>query len=37
MTMDCAAARALLLEADPAELRGEGDSPLAAPLRTCDD
>jgi hypothetical protein len=37
MTMDCAAARALLLEADPAELRGEGDSPLAAHLRTCAD
>ena len=35
MTMDCAAARALLLEADPAELRGEGDSPLAAHLRAC--
>jgi len=37
MTMDCAAARALLLEADPAELRGEGDSPLAAHLRGCAD
>jgi anti-sigma factor RsiW len=35
MTMDCAAARALLLEADPAELRGEGDSPLAVHLRAC--
>lgn len=35
MTMDCAAARPLLLEADPAELRGEGDSPLAAHLRGC--
>jgi predicted anti-sigma-YlaC factor YlaD len=35
MTMDCAAARALLLEADPAELRGEVDSPLAAHLRAC--
>jgi len=35
MTMECAAARALLLEADPAELRGEGDSPLAAHLRSC--
>ena len=37
MTMDCAAARALLLEADPAELRGEGESPLAAHLRACAD
>jgi len=37
MTMDCAAARALLLEADPAELRGEGDSPLAEHLRACAD
>ena len=37
MTMDCAAARALLLEADPAELRGEGGSPLAAHLRACAD
>ncbi|MFL5386330.1 MAG: hypothetical protein ACJ8GN_27750 [Longimicrobiaceae bacterium] len=35
MTMDCAAARALLLEADLAEIRGEVDSPLAAHLRTC--
>jgi len=35
MTMECAAARALLLEADPAELRGEGGSPLAAHLRAC--
>jgi len=35
MTMDCAAARALLLEAEPAELRGEADSPLAAHLRAC--
>jgi len=35
MTMDCAAARTLLLEADPAELRGEGDSPLAVHLRGC--
>ncbi|MFL5543056.1 MAG: hypothetical protein ACJ8J0_29035 [Longimicrobiaceae bacterium] len=35
MTMECAAARALLLEADPAELRGEGDSPLALHLRAC--
>jgi len=35
MTMDCAAARALLLEADPAELRGGGDSPLAAHLAEC--
>ena len=33
MTLDCTAARALLLEADPAELRGEIDSPLAAHLR----
>jgi len=37
MTMDCAAARALLLEADPAELRGEADSPLAAHLAACAD
>ncbi|HEV7587156.1 MAG TPA: hypothetical protein VGO40_03405 [Longimicrobium sp.] len=37
MTMECAAARALLLEADPAELRGEVDSPLAAHLRACAD
>jgi anti-sigma factor RsiW len=37
MTMDCAAARALMLEADLAELRGEGDSPLAAHLRACAD
>lgn len=35
MTMDCPTARDLLLEADPAELRGEGDSPLAAHLRDC--
>jgi len=35
MTMDCAAARALLLEADPAELRGETDGPLAEHLRAC--
>jgi len=35
MTMDCAAARDLLLEADPTELRGEGDSPLAVHLRAC--
>lgn len=35
MTMDCAAARELLLEADPAELSGDGDSPLAAHLRDC--
>jgi len=35
MTMECTAARALLLEADPAELRGEVDSPLAAHLRAC--
>jgi hypothetical protein len=37
MTMDCAAARERLLEAEPAELRGEGDSPLAAHLRGCAD
>ena len=35
MTMDCAAARTLLLEADPAELRAKGDSLLAAHLRDC--
>ena len=35
MTMDCQTARGLLLEADPAELRGDGDSPLAAHLRAC--
>lgn len=37
MTMDCAAARALLLDADPADLRGEDDSPLAEHLRACAD
>ena len=37
MTMDCAAARALLLEADPAELRDTVDSPLAAHLAICAD
>ena len=31
----CDAARELLLEAEPAELRGEGDRPLAAHLRGC--
>ncbi|HEX6749868.1 MAG TPA: hypothetical protein VF092_21425 [Longimicrobium sp.] len=35
--MDCPTARGLLLEADPAELRGDGDSPLAAHLRECAD
>jgi hypothetical protein len=35
MTMDCAAARALMVEADLAEVRGEGDSPLAAHVRAC--
>ncbi|HEX8906064.1 MAG TPA: hypothetical protein VF771_14550, partial [Longimicrobiaceae bacterium] len=33
--MDCRTARDLLLEADPAELRGERDSPLAAHLHSC--
>ena len=33
--MDCRSARDLLLEAEPAELRGEGGSPLAAHLREC--
>ena len=32
----CAAFRELLLEADPAELRGAGESPLALHLRGCD-
>ena len=31
----CETARELLLEADPAELRGEGDGSLAAHLRAC--
>jgi hypothetical protein len=31
----CEAARELLLEAEPAELRGEGDSALAGHLRGC--
>ena len=35
MTMVCTTARDLLREAVPAELRGEGDSPLAAHLRGC--
>jgi anti-sigma factor RsiW len=33
---DCERARALLLEADIEELRGEGDSPLATHLRGCE-
>ncbi|WP_325307677.1 hypothetical protein [Longimicrobium sp.] len=33
--MDHATARSLLLEADPAELRGDGASELAAHLRDC--
>lgn len=32
---DCASFRALLLEAEPAELRGEGESPLARHVRAC--
>lgn len=35
MTMTCASARVLLLEADPSDLRGEGESPLAVHLRAC--
>ena len=35
MTLDCAGAREQMLEADPAELRGFGDTPLAAHLRGC--
>jgi hypothetical protein len=31
----CESARELLLEAEPAELRDEGDRPLAVHLRTC--
>jgi len=37
MTGTCETTRALLLEADPVELAGEGDGPLAAHLRTCVD
>jgi hypothetical protein len=37
MSIDCKAARALLLEAEPHELRGEGDSPLALHLVGCAD
>ena len=33
--IDCATATDLLLEAEPAELRGEGESALAAHLREC--
>ncbi len=33
--MNCEHARDALLEADRAELRGEGDAPLAAHVRTC--
>jgi len=33
--ISCDVARDLLLEAEPAELRGEGDGPLAAHLRGC--
>lgn len=33
--MDCTAARERMLEADPAELRGDGDGPLAGHLRAC--
>ena len=34
--MNCREAHELLLEADPGDLRGEGDSPLAVHLRSCD-
>ena len=33
--ISCETARELLLEAEPGELRGEGDGPLAAHLRGC--
>jgi len=33
--MDCTTARARLLEAEPRDLRGEGDGDLAAHLRQC--
>lgn len=32
---DCASFRELMLEAEPAELRGEGESPLARHVRNC--
>lgn len=35
--MRCAESRELMLEADPAELRGEGTSALALHLASCDD
>lgn len=34
--LDCREAEALLLEADRADLRGEGDGPLAVHIRSCD-
>lgn len=34
-TSACAPFREVMLEADPPELRGEGDGPLARHLRTC--
>jgi ferric-dicitrate binding protein FerR (iron transport regulator) len=33
--IDCDAAREMLLEADPAELKGQGESDFARHLRTC--